>query len=164
MRRAAPPDFDRFVDGLDYPMFVVTTADGNARAGCLVGFATQASIDPPRILVCLSVKNHTQRVAQAASTLAVHLLTPHQRDIAALFGGTTGDHLDKFARCAWEPGPNGVPLLTESAGWTIGEILERIPLGDHVGYLIRPTSTRRHRPGPVLTFQQVRDLTPGHGA
>ena len=42
------------VSELDYPMFIVTCADERERAGCLVGFATQCSIDPPRFLVCLS--------------------------------------------------------------------------------------------------------------
>ncbi|MGH3330053.1 MAG: flavin reductase, partial [Nocardioidaceae bacterium] len=68
--------FDDFVEGLDYPMFVVTTANDGHRAGCLVGFTTQASIDPPRMLVCLSVKNRTYRVAQEAEYLAVHVLGP----------------------------------------------------------------------------------------
>ena len=46
--------FNALASELDYPMFVVTTAAGGAPAGCLVGFATQCSIDPPRFLVCLS--------------------------------------------------------------------------------------------------------------
>jgi hypothetical protein len=66
-RRVTPNDFpplstakfDEFIKGLDYPMFVVTTVAAGQRAGCLVGFTTQASIDPPRLLVCLSVENHT---------------------------------------------------------------------------------------------------------
>lgn len=157
-------DLDRLVDGLDYPMFIVTAARGARRAGCLVGFATQASIDPPRLLVCLSVNNHTHHVAQHASTLAVHLLAPDQQDLAALFGSTTGDDVDKFTRCSWQPGPTGVPLLTECPRRMVGQILDRIPVGDHVGYLLQPTATDRGGPGPVLTFQQVRRLSPGHPA
>ena len=65
---------DDFVEGLDYPVFVVTAASGEERDGCLVGFATQASIDPPRLLVCLSKENRTTRIAQDAEVLAVHAL------------------------------------------------------------------------------------------
>jgi flavin reductase (DIM6/NTAB) family NADH-FMN oxidoreductase RutF len=43
-------EFDAFVAGLDYPMFVVTTAHDGERAGCLVGFTTQVSLHPPRLL------------------------------------------------------------------------------------------------------------------
>src|SRR5262249_26595638 len=39
--------FHAIVDGLEYPMIVVTAADGDERSGCLVGFHSQASIDPP---------------------------------------------------------------------------------------------------------------------
>src|SRR5690348_6276936 len=105
--------FDAFVDGLDYPMFVVTTAHGGERAGCLVGFTTQASIDPPRMLVCLSVANHTYQVARQAELLAVHVLDKNDHDLAELFGGRTGDEVDKFAKCRWTPGPDGVPLLED---------------------------------------------------
>ena len=67
-------DLGPFNDGLDYPMYVVTAAAGEQRSGCLVGFGSQVSIDPPRWLVCISVVNHTHPVAEAADVLAVHLL------------------------------------------------------------------------------------------
>jgi len=56
--------FDALVGGLDYPMFIVTAAAGGEREGCLVGFATQSSIDPPRFVVCLSKNNRTYRMAK----------------------------------------------------------------------------------------------------
>ena len=65
-KRVAEPGteaFEQLVALLNYPMFVVTTEVGGTPAGCLVGFASQASIHPPRFLVGLSTKNHTFRVA-----------------------------------------------------------------------------------------------------
>ena len=157
-------EFDRFVAGLDYPMFVVTAAHEAVQAGCLVGFTTQASIRPPRFLVCLSVKNHTYDVARHASVLAVHLLAPTQHELAELFGGETGDEVDKFDRCRWQPGRDGVPLLEDCQRRIVGRILEQRPLGDHVGFLLDPTivdvTSSRHG----LTFEQAREITPGHPA
>src|SRR5947209_7661024 len=97
--------FDDVTEVLDYPMFVVTTASNNRSAGCLAGFATQISIDPPRFLVGLSDKNHTYRVALDAARLAVHLLDADSMGLARLFGEQTGDDVDKFTLCAWRPGP-----------------------------------------------------------
>src|SRR5206468_3781620 len=107
-----PDRFSRYTSILDYPMFVVTAVDANtgARSGCLVGFVTQCSLDPMRFLVCLSRANHTYGVARGAPVLAVHALGPEHRDLATLFGTRTGDEIDKFTRCAWHPGPAGVPL------------------------------------------------------
>jgi len=160
----APADLDRFLAGLDYPMFVVTAAHGGEKSGCLVGFTTQVSLDPQRLLVCLSVANHTYRVAQRASVLAVHLLRPDQHELAALFGSESGDEIDKFARCRWQPGPEDTPLLTDCAVRMVATILDRIPLGDHVGFLLAPIDIERPEAGPVLTYQQVQDLRPGHPA
>ena len=132
--------FERMMARLDYPMFVVTTRAGTERSGCLVGFACQASIHPPRFLVGLSKLNHTYRVARRANHLAVHLLTERHRELAGLFGAETGDRIDKFAHCGWEDGPAGVPILTDAAGWFAGRVLDRLDLGDHVGHLVEPVA------------------------
>jgi flavin reductase (DIM6/NTAB) family NADH-FMN oxidoreductase RutF len=156
--------FNAFADGLDYPMFVVTTAHDGHRAGCLVGFTTQASIDPPRMLVCLSVRNHTYRLACDADLLAVHVLDPGQRVLAELFGGSTGDDIDKFDRCEWSAGPDGVPLLEECPRRFVGTVLERQAYGDHVGFLLAPVDVAADREGHGLTYEQVEDVDPGHPA
>jgi flavin reductase (DIM6/NTAB) family NADH-FMN oxidoreductase RutF len=156
--------FDAFVDGLDYPMFVVTAAAGPERAGCLVGFTTQASIDPPRMLVCLSVANRTYRVARDAELLAVHGLDPVQQELAELFGGATGDVVDKFAQCRWSSGPQGVPLLDDCPRRFVGRIVDTHGLGDHVGFLLDPLRVDAYDGGPGLGYEQVEDLEPGHAA
>jgi len=79
---------------LDCPLAVVTTASRDECSGCLVGFLTQCSIDPPRLIVFLSDKNHTYTTALDAEALAVHLIDRDRTDLAELFGGTTGDDLD----------------------------------------------------------------------
>ncbi|MFB4319584.1 flavin reductase family protein [Actinomadura sp. 21ATH] len=159
-------DSDEFVGGFDYPMFVVTTADPRTgtRAGCLVGFATQTSIEPFRFLACLSRRNHTYRVAAAADLLAVHVLGRDQQDLAALFATETGDEIDKFARCAWRPGPEGVPLLADAHRHLVGRILERADLGDHVGFLLSPIDVAVRTPAAPLNFRSLPDLEPGHPA
>lgn len=159
-------DVDRLMSRLDYPVFVVTTVDrdNGERAGCLVGFTTQCSIDPVRFVVCLSVVNHTCQVARRAEVLAVHRLGKEHRDLAELFGSTTGDDIDKFAHCRWVPGPDGVPLLTDASGWFAGTILDRFDLGDHIGVLVSPTAIEMNADQQPLMFSSVRNLAPGHPA
>jgi flavin reductase (DIM6/NTAB) family NADH-FMN oxidoreductase RutF len=167
MERPRPLDtteFDAFIEGLDYPMFVVTAAHDGHNAGCLVGFTTQASIDPPRLLVCLSVQNHTYRLALASPFLGVHVLDPEQRDLAELFGGRTGDDVDKFSRCRWSAGPGAVPLLDECQRRIVGRVLDRHELGDHVGFLLEPVAIDAPSTRAGLSYEEVGDLEPGHPA
>ena len=155
----------RLAAGLDPPMVIVTAAapDGR-RSGCLVGFWTQCSIHPPRILACLSKANHTFPVADAAPVLAVHWLADDDCGLAALFGGETGDEVDKFERCSWRPGPGEVPVLDGVKGWVAGPVVGRFDAGDHVAFVVEAEAGADDEPaaGP-LGFQSVKDVEPGHG-
>ncbi|MCU1365586.1 MAG: flavin reductase, partial [Ilumatobacteraceae bacterium] len=96
---------------LNSPLIVATTASNGQTAGCVAGFHTQCSIDPVRYAVWLSKANHTYRVALFATHLAVHFLDVADHELAARFGGLSGDDVDKFAGIDWTPGPGGVPLI-----------------------------------------------------
>ncbi|BBX19532.1 hypothetical protein CRI77_14430 [Mycolicibacterium duvalii] len=157
--------FEALVSLLDYPMFVVTTRAGDDRSGCLVGFASQTSINPSRFLIGLSKKNRTFRIARDATHLAVHVFARDHLDVPRLFGGETGDETDKFTRCAWHDGPEGVPVLDDAGAWFVGTIRDRFDVGDHVAHVLQPVAGRA--PGEFsdwVTFADVRDLTPGHEA
>lgn len=154
--------FTRLTQDLDYLMLVVTTVSDEERAGCLVGFSTQCSIDPGRYLVCLSDKNRTTRVASAADALAVHFLPGTAGDLAELFGGTTGDDIDKFTRCDWHPGPRGLPILDDCGRWFAGRILERRTLGDHVGFLLEPFAAAIEEEPGIFPFHRAKRVQPGH--
>ncbi|WP_426361854.1 flavin reductase family protein [Streptomyces sp. E-08] len=160
-------DFDPFTDVLDGPMYVVTAASGGERAGCLVGFASQCSIDPPRFIVWLSIANHTYRVAREAAYLTVHLLHQDDQALADHFGTETGDRVDKLATVGWRPGEAGSPVLERASSWFTGRIEERIEGGDHVGFLLAPVAVCRPTEGPpppLLRYRELRDLDPGHPA
>jgi len=154
----------RLAAGTDSPMVIVTasSADGR-RSGCLVGFSTQCSIHPPRVLVCISQTNHTLQVAAAAPLLAVHWLGDDDRGLAELFGGETGDEIDKFERCSWEAGPEGVPVLDGVKGWVAGAVVGRFDVGDHMAFVIDADVGALVEPAAdELGFQAVKDLEPGH--
>lgn len=155
--------FQRLVSELDYPMFIVT-ATAAEPSGCLVGFASQASINPSRFIVLLSKLNHTYRVASQVDALAVHFLSQANYELATLFGEETGDQVDKFSRCKWTDGPLGTTVLPETRGWVVGRIRDRVDAGDHVIHLLDVEATHLGVAGPPLEFQAVRDMHPGHPA
>ena len=153
--------FQGFARAVSGSMFIITATAGDRRDGCLIGFATQASIHPPRFLVCLSVKNATFRTALEATHLGVHLVPDEQFQLAELFGGETGDDVDKFERCEWEVGPGGVPLLPECPTRCSGRILERHSLGDHVGFLLEPIAVWAANE-ESLDIKNAAQIDPGH--
>jgi flavin reductase (DIM6/NTAB) family NADH-FMN oxidoreductase RutF len=156
--------FQRLVAQLDYPMFIATVAASGERAGCLIGFATQCSIHPPRFLAGISDKNRTFRVARDADTMAIHLVPESAAGLAELFGGETGDEIDKFERCSWHPGPGGVPLLDDCPNRFAGRILDRIDFGDHVGMVLEPFLADEDTDSGQLGFHRAKRIEPGHEA
>jgi flavin reductase (DIM6/NTAB) family NADH-FMN oxidoreductase RutF len=154
----------RLIAPLDYAMFIVTAACGSERCGCLVGFMTQSSIDPVRFVVCISRANRTHEVACRVPALAVHLLREGERDVAELFGGATGDDLDKFARCDWWEGPGGLPILARCGDWFAGRVLARLGAGDHDAFVLEPFAAASTGTGSPLLYTQLRTIAPGHPA
>jgi len=129
---------------LDVPLMVITTSSDDQRAGCVIGFHTQCSIEPMRYAVWLSKANFTYRVSLFATHFALHLLDSADEELAVLFGSTSGDTTDKFAQCEWTPGPCGVPLLARCPNRIV---LERTSLwddgSDHVCCIGTPVHPKR---------------------
>ena len=156
--------FEGIVGELDYPMIVVTAAAAGRRAGCLVGFATQCSISPPRFAVYLSDKNHTYRVARDAEALGVHFLSTEDDDLARLFGGETGDEVDKFAGLEGRQGAAGTPMIERCPNRFVGRILERRAAGDHVAFLLEPIEAARGAEVRPFPFHRAKRIDSGHDA
>jgi flavin reductase (DIM6/NTAB) family NADH-FMN oxidoreductase RutF len=160
----SPDTFADIMSGLDNVLIVVTTAEGHERAGCLVGFHAQSSMDPGRYAVWLSKANYTYRVALRATHLGVHFLTSADQSLADRFGTLTGDNTDKFAGLRVSPGAGGVPVLEDIPHWVV---LRRIALldegGDHVCVTGEPVAARSAGPFEPLRLSMVGHLVPGHG-
>jgi flavin reductase (DIM6/NTAB) family NADH-FMN oxidoreductase RutF len=157
--------FGRLASALDPPMTVVTTVADGERAGCLVGFHAQCSISPGRYVVWLSKANHTHRVAMRSEVLAVHFLDRGRRDLAELFGGTSGDDHDKFERCDWAPGPRGVPVLTACSHHLVGRRVALLDEGsDHVCVVVDPVAVSAPGALEPMRLSDIADIEPGHEA
>jgi flavin reductase (DIM6/NTAB) family NADH-FMN oxidoreductase RutF len=157
--------FAAIMQSRDADLIVVTTAEAGERAGCLVGFHTQSSMGPERYCVWLSKANHTYRVAQRSTHLAIHFLTAADRGLAERFGTLTGDRTDKFAGLAVAPGPAGVPVLADCPHWLA---VRRTALldegGDHACVITEPLAAHSGGPFRPLRLSDVGHLVPGHGS
>jgi flavin reductase (DIM6/NTAB) family NADH-FMN oxidoreductase RutF len=160
---ASDDAIDRLMASADPPLIVLTTAVGDERAGCLVGFHAQASITPERYCIWLSKANHTYRVALRAAHFAVHFLTVDDRAVAERFGTRSGEDTDKFAGIDVSLDAHGVPLLEACPNRMS---LERIALlddgGDHVCLTARVTSAQGEKRFDPLRVSAASGLDPGH--
>jgi flavin reductase (DIM6/NTAB) family NADH-FMN oxidoreductase RutF len=158
-------DLAPFFERVDYPYYLLTVrAPDEEMSGCLAGFVTQCSIDPPNFLACISRLNHTLGVAMRASAMGLHLLGEDQLEVARLFGEETGDVVDKFADVDWRIGPTGAPLLADVAVALEGTILDHFSVGDHEAFLVRALRAVAGPGRGLLTDRTSPPLHPGHPA
>jgi len=158
------PAFSALATGTNPAMAIVTTAVGDERGGCLIGFHAQSSMDPSRYCIWLSKANHTYRLALRATHFGVHFLRPDDFELAEQFGTRTGDDVDKFADVASEPHESGVPLLAQVPNWLVGRKIALLDEGgDHVCISADVIDAAASAEGfTPLRFAEVRHLEPGH--
>jgi flavin reductase (DIM6/NTAB) family NADH-FMN oxidoreductase RutF len=156
-------DLAPFFERVDYPYYLLTVrASDGEMSGCLAGFVTQCSIDPPNFIACISVLNHTHGVAVRSRAMGLHLVGEDQLDTARLFGEETGDVLDKFAEVDWRIGTTGAPLLADVLLGLEGSILGHFTVGDHEAFLVRAVRAVAGPGRGLLTHRMSPGLHPGH--
>ena len=162
--------FEELMRSIDSPMYVVTCRDADGGpVGCMVGFATQVSIHPPRFAVLMSKVNHTFAPAMAAEHLVVHVLREGDLGLAERFGGETADDLphggaDKFVGLALRDGPGGAPVI-EGLDWFGGRVFDHHDCGDHVAVVLDPEGGEAPRADERwFGLRQATRVAPGHPA
>jgi flavin reductase (DIM6/NTAB) family NADH-FMN oxidoreductase RutF len=155
--------FDALMSSLDQPLIVVTAIVGDERAGCLVGFHVQSSIDPRRYCVWLSKANHTYRVALRSTHLGLHFLTTTDLATAEVFGTQTGDRVDKFAEIDYTDGTGGVPLLSNCPHHLVVRRVAVLDEGsDHVCFITQPVAVRSPGRYEPLRLSHAEHLVAAH--
>lgn len=109
---------------------VVTTRqpDGTPR-GFTANSFTSVSLDPPLLLVCLAKTAHSADTFRDAPHFAVNILAEDQKAVSGLFASRAPD---KFAQCAWTPGPASVPLIDGALAQFTCANHQVVDAGDHL--------------------------------
>jgi flavin reductase (DIM6/NTAB) family NADH-FMN oxidoreductase RutF len=121
---------------------VVITAPGAPPAGFTATSFTSVSLDPPLVSFCLARSASAWPAVNRAKTIAVHVLTQQQEDVARTFA-TRG--IDRFAAHGdWRPGPDDVPLLGGVLATIVCRVTQRVEAGDHTIVLATPLLGEQH--------------------
>lgn len=102
-----------------YGLYVLTAQDGDEVAAGTVNWVTQASFQPPLVVVGLKRDSHLHALVERTGKLALMTLAHDQKAIAQDFFKPTVREGDRLNGHPFEPSPTfGLPLLTELPyGW-----------------------------------------------
>lgn len=131
------------------PLTVLTYYDAWGRPGGLtVSSVCSLSVTPPRVLFCVNRANHGHDAAVAAGRWCLHVLAPHQADLARRFAAAG----DRF---------QGLPVLSGATPELLG-VAVRVELtsdvlqdgGDHTIVLARVRRVTGAAGGGGLVWHQ----------
>ncbi len=121
---------------LTYGLYVVTAADGDKVAAGSVNWLSQASFEPPLVMVAIKKDSGLHAIVAGNGALAVNVLAAGQKEAASAFFRSTEVKDGKLNGYAFEPGPKtGAPLLLDLPAWFEARVTDAVERGDHTVYL-----------------------------
>ncbi len=121
---------------LTYGLYVLTAADGDEVAAGTVNWLSQASFDPPLVMVGVRTDSRTHALIERSSTFAVNILGAGQEDVASAFFRPSQAENRRINGYAFEPGPKtGAPLLTDLPAWFEAQVTDAVQRGDHTVFV-----------------------------
>jgi flavin reductase (DIM6/NTAB) family NADH-FMN oxidoreductase RutF len=111
---------------------VTTSLDGRAK-GFTANAVASVSIDPPKVLVCVSRKARSHPIISQAGRFCVNLLTVEQEDLARRFASKANG--DPFADVPHRAGRTGAPIIEGALAYLDCELAEEYSAGTHTIFI-----------------------------
>jgi flavin reductase (DIM6/NTAB) family NADH-FMN oxidoreductase RutF len=147
----APDEFRRALSQFASGITVVTINDGGALNGATVSAFSSLSLDPPLVLLCLSLGAASAAQIRRSGRFAVNILGSDSEPISRRFAGQAGD---KFAGVGYRLGANGAPLLDDALTTLECELAAEYPGGDHAIFVGAVKAVQvRQTDAPLLYYR-----------
>jgi len=146
---------------IPYGLYVLTGEGAGGVAAATVNWVTQASFQPPLVVVGVKADSGAHAVVKQERKFALNVLGKGQGDVAYKFfkpatreGDTIGG--EKVTR-----GTNGAPLLDAAAASIECTLVDTVERGDHSVFVGEVTEVRLNRPPagrPDAAVLELKDL------
>lgn len=130
-----------------YGLYVMTAADRDQVAAGTVTWLSQASFEPPLIMVAVRVDSGLHAVVEEVGRFAVNIVAEGQKEMAAAFFRPAQVSDGTVNGYAFEPGPeSGAPLLLDAPAWIEARVTDAVKRGDHTVFVAQVINAGVRRP------------------
>jgi flavin reductase (DIM6/NTAB) family NADH-FMN oxidoreductase RutF len=117
---------------IPYGLYVLTAKDEeNNVAAATVNWVTQASFQPPLVVVCVKVDSFIHTVIEKSGSFALNVLGKDQGPLAFTFFKPAKLEDETICGEPFKPGKTGAPLLTNTPAQIECKVVEIVKQGDH---------------------------------
>lgn len=127
---------------IPYGLYVLTSRTEGSMPGlepgtsaATVSWLSQASFDPPRVVVGLRKESTIWQRVEASGAFVVNVLGKGQKGIASAFFRHVEPENGTLAGHAFHRGITGAPILDEAPAYLECRVVQAVDAGDHTLYL-----------------------------
>ena len=142
---------------ISYGLYAVTAAHGGERGVFTANWLSQASFEPPLLMVSVELESSTLPLIRASGRFAVCPLGAEQRELAGALGRPKARVGDKFAAydLATVETASGPPALADALGYVVCDVRHEVPAGDSVVIVAEVIEARVLVAGDPLTMREA---------
>lgn len=139
---------------LSYGVYIVSSASGSRRSGCVVNTVTQVTAEPPKVVVSVSKENFTCQLIKESGFFNVTVLEQEApMELIRRFGFISGRDEDKFSEIPYLLDGNRIPYPTESAAAVLScKVINEIDLDTHILFVGLVQEANVLSQAPVMTY------------
>ena len=120
---------------IPYGLYVLTARDPDGVNAATVSWLSQASFEPPRIVVGLRYDTGIWHRVRDAGAFAVNVLGTGQKALASAFFRHVEPEGDTLAGFQFHTGLTGAPILDDAPAYLECRVVQEIDAGDHSLFL-----------------------------
>ncbi len=138
-----------------YGLYAVTAAHEGERGVFTANWLSQASFEPPLVMLSVENDSSTLPLIRASGLFAVCPLGEEQKDLAGALGRPKARAGDKYETLDLDvvETESGVPALAESLGHVVCRVESEVPAGDSVVFLGEVVEARSFSDAPPLEMR-----------
>ena len=116
---------------INYGLYVLTAADGDDVGAAGVNWLTQASFEPPLVVVGVKTDSHAHPLIKETKAFALNILGKGQNALAFTFFKPAELKDGKISGEAFRPGTAGAPILASTPAYVECTLESSVDIGDH---------------------------------
>lgn len=116
---------------IPYGLYVLTASNGGERTAATVNWVTQASFQPPLVVVAIKTDSHSWSVVKASGSFALNMLGKDQGQVAYAFFKPAESDDQQIGGQRYRRGETGAPILEAAPGFVECRVVETVEKGDH---------------------------------
>ena len=138
-----------------YGLYAVSVADGGEVNAFTANWLSQASFDPPLLMVSVENASKSLGMIRNSRRFAVNVLESGQRELAGALGKTALKVPDKLKGLGYDISESGCPLLHDALAWVECRVINSIHAGDSTIIIGEVINVGLWREGTPLTMKEA---------